>query len=275
MSSEVIEKIDQADIEILEPQALSAIEKANIDMQIATARKYPRMIKTFISQAMSMATLDEDTASSCFYVIPRAGKNIQGPGIRLAEIVAGAYGNLRYGARIVGEDDERRSIIGEAFCHDLQSNTYCAIQVKRRITDKQGRRYSDDMITVTGNAACSIALRNVIFKVVPMAYVNQIYEAAKKVAIGDAKSLADRRSKMLDHFAKLGIQKDRVIAKVAKSSVEDVDLADLETLVGIATSIKDGDLDIDVAFPKQTINDTSQKTLPEKVKQAAEMAKGQ
>jgi len=270
--SEAIEKVEASEVEILPPQVMSALERANIDMQITTAKKFPRSVKTFVSKAMSMATLDEDTAASCFYVLPRGGKNIQGPGVRLAEIVAPAYGNLRYGARIVGEDDERRNIIAEAFCHDLESNTHCAIQVKRRITDKQGRRYMDDMITVTGNAACSIALRNVIFKVVPMVYVNQVFEAAKRLAIGDAKSLSDRRNTMLAHFAKLGIQKDRVLAKVSKNSIEDIDLADLEMLLGLATSIKDGDIEIDNAFPKQT-NGEEAKTLSEKVKQVAEAAK--
>ncbi|MFN8826683.1 MAG: hypothetical protein ACK501_17070, partial [Planctomycetota bacterium] len=47
----------------------------------------------------------------------------------------------------------------------------------RRITGKNGRRYSSDMIGVTGNAACSIALRNAVFRGIPRAFWIDIYDA--------------------------------------------------------------------------------------------------
>lgn len=253
---------------------LDVTERAQIDMAITTARKYPRSLKTFRDQAMSMATIDEPTAASCFYVLPRGGKNIQGPSIRLAEIVGLSWGNLRYGARVIGEDDSRRNIIAEAFCHDLQSNNHCTIRVMRRITDKHGKRYNDDMIAMTGNSACSIALRNAIFKIVPMTYVNSIYEQAKKLAVGDASSLSDRRMKMLEYFSKFGVTKERLLARIGKPSIDDIDLNDLEMLVGLSTAIKDGETDIDTAFPREEKNGEKPATLAEKVKsKAAEVNK--
>jgi hypothetical protein len=39
--------------------------------------------------------------------------------------------------------------------------------VRRRIFDSRGRLFNDDMITVTGNAACAIAKRNAILSGVP------------------------------------------------------------------------------------------------------------
>ena len=67
---------------------------AQVMLQVQTARAFPRSIKSAMQEARSMATLDRETAGSCFYKIPRAGKMIEGPSIRLAEIMASAWGNL-------------------------------------------------------------------------------------------------------------------------------------------------------------------------------------
>ena len=69
---------------------LSVLSRAEIDVQITTAKRYPRSVTAFRREAEEMATLDEETAGSMFYVLPRAGKNIEGPSVRLAEIVGSA-----------------------------------------------------------------------------------------------------------------------------------------------------------------------------------------
>ena len=123
-----------------------------------------------------------------------------------------------------------------------------SIEVKRRVTNRDGNRYSDDMIATTGNAACSIALRNAAFRVIPLALVKPVYEAAKKLAIGDAKSLVQRRAASIDHFAKLGIAKEKVCEALNVRSVDDIQLEHLEILIGYATAIKDGDVSVDEIF---------------------------
>ena len=88
--------------------------------------------------------------------------------------------------------------------HDLERNVQVTMEVRRRITGKNGRRYSSDMIGVTGNAACSIALRNAVFRGIPRAFWIDIYDAARKAAVGDAQTLANKRAHMFAHFLKLG-----------------------------------------------------------------------
>ena len=63
---------------------------------------------------------------------------------------------------------------------------------------------------MTGNAAGSIALRNAIFRIVPRAYIDVIYTAVKVVAVGDAKTLVDRRKGVIDLLMKMGVPKERV-----------------------------------------------------------------
>jgi hypothetical protein len=144
-------------------------------MQIATAKQYPRSITSSLKEAMTLATLDEETAASMFYALPReAAKRSRVPSARLAEIMAYSWGNLRVDADIVAEDKTTVTAMGT--CFDLEKNVAVRVRVKRRITDKQrGKRYNEDMIGVTSNAAISIALRNCVFKVVPRAFVDRIY----------------------------------------------------------------------------------------------------
>lgn len=245
------------------PGAIEQLVRGEVDVQIATARRYPRSVKQFIDQAMTLATLDEDTAASCLYALPRDGKTIEGPSARLAEICASTWGHMRAGARIVHEDERFVTALGQAW--DIQNNVAVGFEVRRRITTSKGKRYSDDMVGVTGNAACSIALRNAVFKVVPSAFWRPIYLAARKVAVGTAQTLVKRREEMLAYFLKMGVVNQRVFDLIEVKGVEDITLEHMATLRGLATAIKDGETTVDQAFPlPQTQKPTDPgKTEPE------------
>lgn len=247
MTPEVMGEGEARDLEIVDAgQVLSTLSKAEIDIQIATAKRYPRSIKAFKNQAMELATLDEETAASMFYALPRGGKTLEGPSVRLAEVVGSSWGNLRYGARVVeiGKDQ----LTAQGMCFDLEKNIAIAIEVRRRITDRNGRRFNEDMITVTGNAACSIALRNAIFKVVPFAVVKGIYEAAREASIGKTLTMEQRRTNALTWFAKVGATEVKVLALLGRKGVEDITVDDLITLQGLRTAIKDGEAKVDDIF---------------------------
>ena len=47
----------------VQPQALELIQRAEIDMQIATAKKYPRDLAKVKRRMLDFATLDEETAA--------------------------------------------------------------------------------------------------------------------------------------------------------------------------------------------------------------------
>lgn len=232
--------------------ALALISKAELDQQITTARAFPRSLKAFLTECMEMATLNEKVASECFYALPRSGKTIEGPSARLAEIVASAWGNCRAGARIVEEGPE--FITAQGVFQDLQRNVSITYEVRRRITDSKNRRYGADMIGVTGNAACSIALRNAVFKGVPKAFWSDIYEAARRAAVGDIKTLANKRADALAYLQKMGATPDMVLATLGVNGAEDIGLDELATLKGLITAIKDGETTIEQAFaPKDAV----------------------
>ena len=160
---------DSGQLEHVAPDALAVMERASIDSQVSTAKKYPRSLSMVKAKMLSFATLDQETAAGCFFTLParKAGdKPIQGPSIRMAEIALATYQNLRAGARVIADDG--KVITAQGVCHDLENNVCISVEVKRRVTTREGRRYSDDMVVMTGNAACSIALRNATFRVVPL-----------------------------------------------------------------------------------------------------------
>lgn len=219
--------------------SLSLITKAEIDVQISTAKAFPRSLKMFLSRAESMATVSEDVAASCSYALPRGGKALEGPTVRLAEIVCSTYGNIRAGARVIANDG--KTITAQGICHDLETNYCVTVEVKRRITDKNGKTFNEDMQVVTGNAACAIAYRNAVFKVVPSALVNDVYDKAKQVARGTAETLPARRQKAIDYLHSLKVTDKQICEVLEIKKIEDIDLDKLDTLRGMCTLIKNGE----------------------------------
>lgn len=240
--------MDMEQTKVIPVSVAGALAKSETEAQLDAAHRYKRSITRFLQETRALATVTREVAESCIYALPRDGKTISGPSVRLAEIVASSYGNLHVAARIVDIDDAH--VVAQGVAWDLEKNLRTTIEVRRKITGKNGRRFSDDMITVTGNAAASIALRNAIFRVVPRAYVDQVYLEAKRVAVGDAKTLSTRRQQLLERFLKMGVTPEKILAKLDRKGVEEIDLEDVEKLIGIGTAIKDGTLPIDEAFPE-------------------------
>ncbi len=237
---------EETEVLTAESGTLALLNKGEIDMQIATAHKYPRSIVQFRNEVLQMVTLNEKVAGECIYALPRDGKTIEGPSARFAEVVASAWGNGRAGARVVSDQGE--FVTAQGVFHDLQRNVAITYEVQRRITNKQGKRFSADMIAVTANAACSIALRNAILKGVPKAFWSDMYESARQTVMGDIKTLANRRADALSAFQRYGVKPEQVFAKLGVAGAEDITLEHLLLLRGMLTAIKDGDTTPEQAF---------------------------
>ena len=260
---------EAVDVALIEGgEALEAVDRAAIDTQIATAKSYPRSVRRFHNEAESLACLDKDTAGECFYSLPRSGKRIEGPSARLAEIIAYAWGNMRAEADIVGIDDKFVTAMGT--CFDLERNVAVRVRVKRRITDRHGKRYGEDMIMVTSNAAVSIALRNAVFKVVPKALWKPVYEKARKASIGKG-TLAENRDKAFKLFREeYDVEPERVLAVIDRESIADVKVDDLITLRGLYTALKEGDTTVDQAFARPGSTDQGASDLNARIRERQE-----
>lgn len=248
MANEV-QVLEQQQVEVMQVSnvdSLAALTRSEIDVQIATAHQYPRNLARVLNTIETLATMDEEVAGSCFYTLRRQGKVIEGASVRMAEIIASSWGNLRVQARIVGNDG--KVITAQGVCHDLESNYATSVEVKRRITGKDGKTFSEDMQVVTGNAACAIAMRNALFKVVPAALVKKVIDKAKKVSLGESMTLETSRAKMLQYFKTIGVEEKQILDYLSVEKVDEIDIDMVVELRGLATAIKEGTTSVKEAF---------------------------
>lgn len=244
-----------APLELMPSGVVEAQERAQIDTQIATAKRYPRNVAQVRTKMLSIATLDEATAAACFYTLPRGGKTVQGPSVRLAEIAVSAYGNIRAATRILSvHTGENPHATVQAVCHDLEGNVFFSVEKRRRITTKKNRDgtrrpVDDDDIQLAVNAGSAIAFRDAVFKVVPGALVKPVLEQAMKVAVGDVKSLGKKRDQVLSRLKQMGVLEAQILSAVGVAKVEEIDADKLSELIGIGTALKDGNITLEEAFP--------------------------
>lgn len=247
---------------------LQAINRAEVDMQIATAKSYPRDVQACLNRIKTIATLDTETAEDCFYALRRQGTLIEGVSVRLAEIIAGSWGNLRVQTRIIGNDG--KTITAQGICHDLETNLAVCVEVKRRITDKYGKTYSEDMQVTTGNAASAIAFRNAVLKVVPKAVTKRVINEVKDVAVGRSMDLESRRQNMLAYYAKIGVTEAEILNYCGVKAVADIDAQMIFELSGLKNAIKEGTTTVQETFKANTADAEKQ---AEAARKQAEEAK--
>lgn len=225
------------------------LAKVELDQAISTAKAYPRSLTRVRDSVSALVMLDEDTAKECVYALPRGGKPIKGPSVRFAEIVASQYGNCKVGSRVVDVNKFEKYVEAEGVFIDLESGMQRTARIRRKISDRQGRVYNDDMIVVTGNAACAIALREAILKGVPKALWRRAYDEAEGVIAGDIKTLAERRDGAIKAFATWGVTPDQIFASLEIGGLDEIGLDQIATLTSMFMAIKKGEQQVEDYFP--------------------------
>lgn len=244
VAGELVESYDN--ISVSTPDAHYVVAKAALDSQIATARAFRRSPQVSLNECKTLATMTPDVAKACIYALPRDGKTIEGPSARFAEIVASAWGNISVSGRIIEETDRHVVALGE--CIDLEKNSRRTVEVRRRIVDKWGKKYKDDMILTTSNAAISIACRNAVLAVVPRALWDTAYQEAKQTAIGKLRPIVEERAWWLDYFGKQGIKPDEVFAALGVKGADDIGLDQITILLGIDNALKENETTLQAVF---------------------------
>jgi hypothetical protein len=108
------------------------------------------------------------------------------------------------------------------------------------------------MRIVVAKACLAKARRDATFQVVPGALCKAVEDAARQTAIGDSKTIEQRRKAVGEWISKTPVTEARVFAALGVKGYEDIGLNELETLTGLKTAIKDNDITIDEAFPEET-----------------------
>ena len=252
------------DINTVSQDALGIITKAELDIAVTTAKAYPRDLKRFLDKTIMDVTLSQSIAEKCSYSVPRGGKNVEGPSVHLARICCANYQNLKVAVRIIANDG--KTVTAQGICIDMENNYTASIEVKKKITDRYGNTFSEDMQIVTSNAACAIAFRNAVFQVVPSAFVTEIQEKAKEVAKGTIQDLETRRANCIAWFAGQGVTEKQVLDLAGVFSIADIGLDELFSLKSIQNSLVSGEQTIHSLFEtninpeaKESVSDMANK----------------
>lgn len=262
-------------IRIEKAEMLQAVNRAEVDIQISTAKQYPRDLPQVLNRIATYAMMDRETAEDCFYVLRRQGRDgaasvIEGLSVRMAEIIASSWGNLRIQTRIVGNDG--KMITAQAMCHDLETNVAVCKEVSRSIAYKNGATYSQDMQIVTGNAAASIAFRNAVLSVIPKAVTKNIINQVKQVALGQSIDLEQSRQNVIAYFAKIGVTKEQILHYLGKNAVEEIDQQSIYELRATANAIKEGTTTVQETFVEPEKQAKAQELANAKAETAQEKA---
>lgn len=236
--NEVIQIISEG-IEVFEAQ-----ERAAIDTQVATAKKYPRNLTRVKLNSIAIATMNKETAEACRYAKPVGGRSVTGPSVHLARIVCQQYGNIRVQQRIKQITD--KSIIAEAVAFDMETNYAVCVEARRSILDRKGNRYTESVIETNAMAILAIAERNAILKVVPKSIIDNVYDEAFKCANGDLSDtakLVQARDKAFEYLkTEYGATEEEVLSCLGIKTKEAVKAEHIADLRGYVQALKDKEI---------------------------------
>jgi hypothetical protein len=246
MDNEVID----AEFEVTEslvpaaPTALESMSRAECMTQVDVAKRYPRAVAKFKSTIQTLALSSQAIAEKCFYTLPgRSGtKPVSGPSIRMAEMMAAAWGNLAISTALVEISD--RTVTVRARVWDMERNIAHQEEFVAPIVgsaNKGGHRYSDDMIAVTIRAAQAKARRNAILAIVPRAYYEEIKPQIMLVAAGKGMTLRESAAKAMAYWKdEHGVTTPQVLKALRRDTVDEITAEDVAFLRGFVTAVKEG-----------------------------------
>ena len=236
-------------MDLTSPTNTTPANWSEIDQQVATAKQYPRDIKSVAETMRSMATMDLEMAESCFYCLERKKKgggveHIRGPSIKLAEIALSCWGNVRAEVRIASSNSSH--VTAEAACWDLQTNTAIKLTHKRQVFNFSGAA------ELAAQAASAIALRNAIFKIIPSAITKTVFNECMAALQAEAsKTPIDKRvQRMIEAFAKFDVSIAQLCEHAGIENRTQFTEEHLSNLTLLHTAIKTGETTAATAFGK-------------------------
>lgn len=229
----------RADTKALAVATTRAAEE--VKARMVMAKHCPRDEPTSFARIMK-ACQRKSLAERAEYQYPRGGKTIRGPSIRLAEVLARAWGNLEAGFIEIEQRDGASDV--EAFAWDLETNTRVArtFTVPHIRETKRGSYKLDDprdIYEVVANQA-QRRVRACILGIIPGDVVDAAVEKCQKtLSEGQTVPLSDRVRTMVAAFSEFGVSSEMIAARLGHK-LEVVTEAQLLELRRVYTSIKDG-----------------------------------
>ena len=219
-------------------------EASEIQAMVFMAKQFPRNQIQAADRILNACTR-QTLADSAVYSYPRGGQNVEGPSIRLAEVLAQNWGNLDFGIRELSQENGVSTI--EAYAWDLETNVRQAkvFQVAHKRMAKGGTKTLTDprdIYEMVANQG-SRRLRACILSIIP----GDIVEAAlaqcsvtQAASVGATpEEIKETIRKLTATMGKFGITAENIQDRY-QCRLEAIRPAQIVELRKIYTSLKDG-----------------------------------
>jgi hypothetical protein len=180
-------------------------------------------------------------ADQAVYAYPRGGKMVTGASIRLAEVLAQKYGNIRIEISIVRQDENQTEAVASAM--DMQTN-YCVSQgfivphkrtTKKGVTKLTDERDIREMVQNIG----SRVLRGCILRVIPGDITEAALAQCEKTQASSDVPISEQIKKMIIAFDDLGVKVEHLEKRLGHKLDATIP-AEIVALKSIYKSLKDG-----------------------------------
>ncbi|MEN2468239.1 hypothetical protein, partial [Ornithinibacillus sp. JPR2-1] len=193
-------------------------------------------------------------AQTAVYSYPRGGTKVEGPSIRLAEVIAQNWGNISSGIKELEQRDGESTVM--AYAWDLETNTRSEKVFTVKHSRKAGqsiKKLTDprDIYEMVANQGAR-RVRSCILAVIPGDIIERAVEECNKTLSGQNDSpLKDRISRALKGFKEQHrVTQEQIEARFGYS-IDAFTERDLLDLVQIFNSLKDGMSKVEDWFSKE------------------------
>lgn len=220
-----------------------AISRAAQEVQAAMvmAKRFPRDEMAAIAR-IAQACKRKQLAENAIYSYPKGGTKVEGPSIRLAEVMAQNWGNLDFGIIELEQHQGHSEVMSYAW--DLQTNTRQTkiFTVNHIRHTKSGDYALTDPREIYENVANQGArrLRACMLGIIPGDVVDTAVEECNKTMKGQNEDpLHERIKKMVVAFAGFGVTADMIRDRF-NHTLDTISETEFVSLRKIYNSIKDG-----------------------------------
>lgn len=229
---------------------------AEVYASVLAAKSSPRDVQAAIA-AMEDACRMPELAERAFYRFGRGGQQVTGASIHLARELARCWGNIQYGVQELRRDDLAHQSEMQAFAWDIETNARSSsIFIVPHVRDtKRGTvELTDARDVYESNAnAGSRRVREAIFAVLPAWYTERAKALCEQtLRDGGGRPLPERIAAALAAFAELGVDEERLVAKVGRPTARWTPM-DLAPLAVILQSIRRGETTVEAEFPVEQV----------------------
>lgn len=248
MSNEIVKSKEIAagdgDLKMPTPKTVESHRAiAEVQAAVISAKNYPRDVSAAYTRIIESCKRKR-IAEQAVYTYKRGGVMVEGPSIRLAEVLAQNYGNLSFGTIELARHEGYSEMM--SFCHDMETNVrqtrIFQVPHTRSSREKGVTQLTDsrDIYEMNANLGAR-RLRACILGIIPADIVEDALEQCDRTLKEDGKNepIQDRVNKMVVAFQTLGVNQEMIEQRL-QHKVTAINEAELVGLRKIFTSIKEG-----------------------------------